>query len=102
MLAQSAQLLYAAWCGDPPLVRELLTQGVSTEVQDGKGRTPLMLAAAAQSAETVSLLLAAGADTSARNKGNRQLIDYVSDTAVAQQILVAMPAEQRSAAATRL
>lgn len=102
MLAQSAQLLYAAWCGDTPLVRELLTQGVSTEVQDGKGRTPLMLAAAARSAETVSLLLAAGADTSARNKGNRLLIDYVSDTAVAQQILVAMPAEQRSAAATRL
>lgn len=102
MLSPSAQLLYASWCGNTPTVRKLLAQGVPTEVKDGRGRTPLMLAAAARSAETVSLLLAAGADTSARNRGNRLLIDYVSDTAVAQQILAAIPTEQRSAAATRL
>ncbi len=84
------------------MVRELLAQGVPTEAKDGKGRTPLMLAAAARAAGTVSLLLEAGANANARNKGNRQLIDYVSDTAVAQQILAAIPAEQRSAAATRL
>lgn len=102
IMTPATQLLYAAWCANTPLVRKLLAQGISTEVKDGKGRTPLMLAAAAHAEEAVALLLNAGADTAVRNKGNRQLIDYVSDTAVAQQILATMPQEQRVAAATRL
>jgi ankyrin repeat protein len=101
-MTPEAQLLYAAWCGEAARVGELLSAGVSVEVRDGKGRTPLMLAAHHDAVETVRLLLAAGADTTARNRGNRPLIDYVHHVEVARIVLAHMPPEQRVAAATRL
>lgn len=101
-MSPTAQLLYAAWCGDVARVRELLAGGVSVEVKDGRGRTPLMLAAGSGVPEAVELLLAAGADVNIRNKGNRPLIDYVNREGVAEQILAHMPQEQRVSAASRL
>ncbi len=101
-MTREAQLLYAAWCGDALRVGELLSAGVCADVRDGKGRTPLMLAAHNNATEAVGLLLAAGADTSARNHGNRPLIDYVHHVEVARLVLAHLPQEQRAAAATRI
>ncbi len=101
-MTRDAQLLYAAWCGNTPRVAELLSAGVPVDVRDGKGRTPLMLAANNHSAETVRLLLAAGADTAARNNGNKPFIDYVGRVEVAEAVMAYMTPEQRIAAATRL
>ena len=101
-MSPQAQFLYAAWCGDSARVRGLLEQGVAVDARDGKGRTALMLAVARDSAETVALLLAAGADACARNKGNRCLMDYVKSAAVARLILAYLPVAERAAAATRL
>lgn len=97
-----ARMLYAAWCGDVACVRELLAEGVPVDATDGKGRTALMLAAARGAVETVALLLEAGADTCARNKGNRGVMDYVEVAAVARLILAHLPGAARVAAATRL
>ncbi len=101
-MSTEAQFLYAAWCGESAHVRALLAQGVAVDVRDGKGRTALMLAAARDSAETVALLLAAGADARARNKGNRCLMDYVKSATVAGLILAWLEGAERAAAATRL
>ena len=101
-MTPEAQLLYAAWCGDAARVGELLSVGVAVDVRDGKGRTPLMLAAGNNAVEAIRPLLAAGADPSARNNGNRPVIDYVRCVEVARLVLAHMPPEQRVAAATRL
>lgn len=101
-MTPEAQLLYAAWCGHTPRVRELLSAGVFVDTRDGKGRTPLMLAAYNRATEAVALLLQYGADTSARNHGNRAVIDYVSTADVARLLLAHMLPEARIAAATRL
>ena len=94
-MTPEAQLLYAAWCGDAARVGELLSVGVAVDVRDGKGRTPLMLAAGNNAVEAIRPLLAAGADPSARNNGNRPVIDYVCSVEVARLVLAHMPPEQR-------
>lgn len=101
-MTPEAQLLYAAWCGDKMRVRDLLKNGVAVDTRDGKGRTPLMLAATNNAAETVKLLLAVGADTTAYNKGNRPLIDYVCRVNIGRLILAHTPPEKRVAVATRI
>lgn len=97
-----SQLLYAACCGDTQRVRELLEQGVPVDSRDGRGRTPLMLAVRNDCVDTVALLLAAGADATARNKGQLQVIDRVSNASIACMVLNHMPESQRVQAATRL
>ena len=74
-MTPESQLLYAACCGDTQRVRELLEQGVPVDSRDGRGRTPLMLAVRNDCVDTVALLLAAGSDATARNKGQLQVID---------------------------
>lgn len=101
-MTPEAQLLYAAWCGDTARVRGLLECGVAVDTRDGKGRTPLMLAAANDATETVELLLAAGADTTVRNKGNRPLIDYVQRADIGRLILAHTPPETKGTLATRI
>lgn len=61
-----------------------------------------MLAAYNRFPETAAVLLAAGADTQARNKGNRPVIDYVHDAATARLLLQHTHQEYRRATATRL
>lgn len=101
-MTTEARLLYAAWCGDAARVGELLSAGAPVDVRDGKGRTPLMLAAGNNAVESVRLLLAAGADTAARNNGNRPFIDYVHHVDVAEAVWSHMDSAQRVTAATRL
>ncbi len=101
-MTPESQLLYAACCGDTQRVRELLEQGVPVDSRDGRGRTPLMLAVRNDCVDTVALLLAAGADATARNKGQLQVIDWVSNASIACMVLDRMPEAQRVQAATRL
>ena len=101
-MSPEAQLLYAAACGNTAAVQTLLRQGVHADVRDGRGRTPLMLAAHGCFSETVRVLLAAGADCLAENKGNRPLIDYVHTADVARMVLAAVPQQQQGRVATRL
>lgn len=101
-MTPESQLLYAAYSGGERRVRELLAQGVEVDVRDGKGRTPLMLAAGNINERIVGILLEAGADPTVCNKGNRPLIDYVNHIGIARMILRAIPSEQREWAATRL
>lgn len=101
-MTPEAQLLYAAWCGDSSRVRRLLECGVAVDTRDGKGRTPLMLAAANDATETVAQLLAAGAAPTAHNKGNRPLIDYVRRADIGRLILAHIPSEKKGAIATRI
>ena len=101
-MTPKAQLLYAACCGDTQRVRELLEQGVPVDSRDGKGRTPLMLAAWNECVDTVALLLAAGADSAARNNGQCPVIAKVNNASIADMVLSHMLAAQREQAATRL
>ena len=101
-MSPDAQLLYSAARGDTAAVHALLGQGVCVNVQDGRGRTPLMLAANGRFSETVRLLLEAGADCLVVNKGNRPLIDYVHTADVARMVLAAAPPADQGRIATRL
>ncbi len=101
-MTPESQLLYASCCGDTQRVRELLELGVPVDSRDGRGRTPLMLAVRNDCVDTVALLLAAGADATARNKGQLQVIDRVSNASIACMVLGRMPEAQRVQAATRL
>lgn len=101
-MTPEAQLLYAAWSGNTDRARELLACGVSVDTRDGKGRTPLMLAATNDATETAELLLAAGADTTAYNKGNRPLIDYVRRADIGRLVMAHTPSEKKVAIATRI
>ncbi|MBR1979579.1 MAG: ankyrin repeat domain-containing protein [Akkermansia sp.] len=101
-MTPEAQFLYAAWSGDSSRVCRLLECGVAVDTRDGKGRTPLMLAAANDATETAELLLAAGADPTAHNKGNRPLIDYVRRADIGRLILAHTPSEKKVAIATRI
>lgn len=97
-----SQLLYEAWRGNTPRVEELLTQRIPVDTRDGKGRTPLMLAAGNEFPDTAQVLLAAGTAPLARNKGNRAVIDYVRDTTTARMILEYIPPAFRKATANRM
>jgi ankyrin repeat protein len=64
------ELHYAAYCNDPEAVRAQLLQGVSVDVCDDNGWTPLqwsidMAQASGKPEQVVSVLLAAGASANA-------------------------------------
>lgn len=101
-MTPEAQLLYAACCGDSQRVRELLEQGVPVDSRDGRGRTPLILAARNECVDTVALLLAAGADATACNNGRSPVLDGVNNATIAGLVLERIPQAQRVQAATRL
>lgn len=101
-MTHEARFLCAAAHGNEAEVRAMLAKRVAVDVRDGKGRTALMLAADVGCCEIVRLLLDSGADATARNNGNRPVIDYVQHPAVARAILGAMPMLERATAATRL
>jgi ankyrin repeat protein len=60
-------------------VRLLLAGGANVKVADEDGVTLVMRAAAAGNAETVQLLLAAGADPTARDRHGRNAADRARD-----------------------
>jgi cytohesin len=65
------QLLHWAALKDKPrLVQQLLDQGQDVDDRDASGRTPLMVAAAFDSRQAAAILLANGADPSARDEAN--------------------------------
>ena len=69
-------LMYAARNGDTLAVKALLRNGASVNLADNGGETALMKAAASSCTEaTVSALLGAGADLSARDHEGRNALD---------------------------
>lgn len=73
------RLLAAAGQGDVASLRAALQSGVSVQVRDAQGRTPLMLAARAGSREAVSLLMAAGARAGDRDEQGWTAADHARD-----------------------
>lgn len=68
MNEHSLRLLTASADGDPAAVRAALASGADTEVRDGAGRTPLLLAALADHVTVAEALVAAGADPDAQDE----------------------------------
>lgn len=64
----AARLLEASAQGDAQKVQMLLAQGVSAEVRDGQGNTPLLLATDRNHFEAAKVLVEAGADVNAQNR----------------------------------
>src|SRR5262245_1538537 len=76
-LSPGAALLRAAKEGDSGAVEDLISRGVSPNVQDGDAATPLMVAAGRGFTRTVQTLLTRGADVGATQRGNPVLVDAV-------------------------
>ena len=91
-------LLMAVPFGPPEIVRTLMDAGAKVNVQDYRGFTPLMLAAATDRAnpETVRLLLAHSADTQPKTRAGETVSDWAakfSDAAVMRALGGAAKAE---------
>jgi membrane dipeptidase len=76
-------LVVAVETADAPGVRQLLSGGASAKLADNDQVTVLMRAAALGDAEVVHLLLAAGADPTARDRFGRNAADRVRDALAA-------------------
>jgi ankyrin repeat protein len=81
-------LLMAVPFGPPEIVRTLMDAGAKVNVQDYRGFTPLMLAAANDRAnpETVRLLLAHSADTQPKTRAGETASDWAAKFADAEVI----------------
>ncbi|MEQ1645720.1 MAG: ankyrin repeat domain-containing protein, partial [Pyrinomonadaceae bacterium] len=74
----SEKLLAAAMNGDTASVKKFISSGISTEVSDKDGNTPLRLAVRSSCTETVQALIDARANLNARNeKQETPLMDAV-------------------------
>lgn len=90
---QQQLLLDAAKLGRADLIPAFKTQGTNLNVRDGRGFTPLILAAYNGHAETVDALLAAGADACLADtaQGNTALmgVAFKGHDAIAKRLLAA-------------
>jgi len=69
-------LHYAATGPEPKLVQLLIERGAEVDAASPNGSTPLMMAAQYGSEDSVSLLLARGADVSRRNEKSLRAVDF--------------------------
>lgn len=94
-------LLMAVPFGPPEIVRTLMDAGAKVNVQDYRGFTPLMLAAATDRAnpETVRLLLARSADTQPKTRAGEAASDWTAKFGDAALIRVLGGAPKVAAAA---
>jgi len=72
------KLIEAVQAGNTPLVKTLLSKGVSADTRDDMGRTPLILAAQRRDHEIMYLLLKAGADINSRDRGGLHGLELCS------------------------
>ncbi|MFZ3567022.1 ankyrin repeat domain-containing protein [Streptomyces sp. BH097] len=86
----SADLLRAAGEGDTDAVRAALRAGADTEVRDGEGRTPLLLAALDDHVAAAKALVAADADPDAQDEQDDSawLVTGVTGSAAMARALV--------------
>src|SRR5262245_24003555 len=99
-------LLMAVPFGPPEVVRTLMDAGAKVNVQDYRGFTPLMLAAATDRAnpETVRMLLARSADTQPKTRAGETASEWAAkfgDPAVLRAVGGAPKAEAASAAPSK-
>ena len=80
----STPLLWAAFCGNEPLLRSLLQRGARLDEADFSGYTPLMWAAKRKYESIVRLLLEKGANTEARNKSGQTAYDLAKSESIKQ------------------
>lgn len=76
-------LLAAVWKGDERAVRREIASGADINVRDGRGRTPLMLAAYRRNVAIAKMLVKAGADLNALDN---QRYDVLTISAVAGDV----------------
>jgi ankyrin repeat protein len=84
-IRQYSGLLAAAARGDAPDIRRLLQSGARPDVRDGRGRTPLHVAAYRSHIDAMRALVAAGADPNALESDR---YDIVTIAAVADDLPV--------------
>jgi ankyrin repeat protein len=78
-LPRRMSLLHCLRDGQEHLVRPLLALGLSIDVQDAEGNTPLHAAASARQAAVLKALVSNAADPSVRNKKGRTLLHVLRD-----------------------
>jgi ankyrin repeat protein len=66
--------------GQPTALRALLRRGADDDVPDGRGVTPLMLAARRGEVECLRLLLEAGADPHRKDRRGRSALDHARES----------------------
>lgn len=79
-------LLAAATAARTDCLKALLDAGAKPNTSDRAGRTPLMVAASRGAAEIVTILLAHGADPTAKSVESKTAADYAADSAQAQTL----------------
>ncbi|MDH5230776.1 MAG: ankyrin repeat domain-containing protein, partial [Gammaproteobacteria bacterium] len=80
-------LLIAAGLGYGEICQALLTYGVNIDARGKNRRTPIMAAIAFDHPETVSLLLKAKADTTAKDAEGNSLLDLAENKPKIQALL---------------
>jgi ankyrin repeat protein len=95
------ELLTAAAKGDAAGVRDALQGGAALEARDGRGRTALLLAAAADHVETAEVLVKAGADPDARDHRGDSAFLVTGMTGGVAMLRALLPARPDPSAANR-
>lgn len=81
---QEAEMLDAAGKGNTARVEELLNQGVNVNMRGGDSQTPIMEAAYGGHLDTVKLLLAHGADLSAKKRDDATALTLAANKDILQ------------------
>jgi ankyrin repeat protein len=82
-----------AFNGDGQIARALVEAGAALDPLDGRGSTPLIIAASEGNRAVAVLLVEHGADVNARNRLGRGALDYVETNPSLKKLLVAHGAQ---------